>query len=212
MSISGSFTHRLILVRHGISEGSLEGRFFGKTDTLLLPNAKEQIIQASSKISPWLEEFPSLKFYSSPLRRATSTLQILTESLKLSKKNFFSEVVNEFSELDFGEWEGETSSSLMEKYPEIFSDHCRNIVKSNPPGGESLTDLRSRVCPTLLNILSCSVGHTIVVVAHLAVNRVILCSILGMPISNFFFISQNNASLNIIDFKEEVPQVRLING
>ena len=177
-----------------------------------MPNAKEQIIQASSKISPWLEEFPSLKFYSSPLRRATSTLQILTESLKLSKKNFFSEVVNEFSELDFGEWEGETSSSLMEKYPEIFSDHCRNIVKSNPPGGESLTDLWSRVCPTLLNILSCSVGHTIVVVAHLAVNRVILCSILGMPISNFFFISQNNASLNIIDFKEEVPQVRLING
>ena len=212
MSIYGNSTHRLILIRHGISEGSLEGRFFGKTDTPLLTDGKEQTIQISSKISPWLEEFPSVKFYSSPLCRATSTMQILIESLKLRSKILSSEIVNEFSELDFGEWEGETSSSLMEKCPQLFTEHCRNIVTSNPPGGESLSDLWNRVCPSLSNILSSAGGYTVVVVAHLAVNRVILCSILGIPISNFFFISQNNACLNIIDFKEEVPQVRLING
>ena len=60
MSISDNFTHRLILIRHGISEGCIEGRFFGKTDTSLLADAKDQITEMSLKISPWLEEFPSL--------------------------------------------------------------------------------------------------------------------------------------------------------
>ena len=212
MSISDNFTHRLILIRHGISEGCIDCRFFGKTDTSLLADAKDQITEMSLKISPWLEEFPSLKLYSSPLSRATDTLQILIESLELSNENLFPEIIDEFSELNFGEWEGETSSSLMNKNPEFFSKHCENIVSSNPPNGESLNDLWERVCPALDNLLFSAIGHTIVVVAHLAVNRIILCSILGIPISNFFYISQNNASLNVIDFKGELPQVRLING
>ncbi|MED5579676.1 MAG: histidine phosphatase family protein [Nitrospinota bacterium] len=212
MSFTTSSTHRLLLIRHGISEGSVDGRFFGKTDTLLLPEGKEQVIEVSSNISHWLEDFPSLKFYTSPLRRATSTLDVLIKSLDLNNENLFSRVVHEFSELNFGEWEGETSSSLLEKTPEVFSEHCANIATSIPPGGESLIELSKRVCSTLFDILSSANGHTIVIVAHLAVNRIILCRILGIPLSNFFFICQDNASLNVIDFKGEIPQVRLING
>ena len=212
MSFSRHFTHRLLLIRHGISEGSVQGHFFGKTDTILLPEGKEQVIEASSKVSRWLNKFPSLKLYTSPLRRATGTLEILIKSLKLNNENLSSEVIHEFSELNFGEWEGETASSLLEKYPESFPEHCKNIVTSSPPGGESLSELSKRVCPALFDILSSANGQTIVIVAHLAVNRIILCRILGIPLSNFFFISQDNASLNVIDFKREVPQVRLING
>ena len=56
------------------------------------------------------------------------------------------------------------------------------------------------------------VRTNIVIVAHGGVNRVMLCHLLGIPLENIFRIEQDNASVNIIEFWDNYPVVKLLNG
>jgi alpha-ribazole phosphatase/probable phosphoglycerate mutase len=42
--------------------------------------------------------------------------------------------------------------------------------------------------------------------------RIILCQILGIPLENIFRIEQDYAALNIIEYRDKYPVVRLLNG
>ncbi|MFZ3136959.1 MAG: histidine phosphatase family protein [Thermodesulfovibrionales bacterium] len=55
-------------------------------------------------------------------------------------------------------------------------------------------------------------GEHVAIVAHGGVNRIILCLILGIPLENIFRIEQDYGALNIIEFWEKYPVVKLING
>jgi alpha-ribazole phosphatase len=52
----------------------------------------------------------------------------------------------------------------------------------------------------------------ITIVAHGGVNRIILCHLLGIPLENIFRIEQDCAALNVIEFWDKYPVVKLING
>ena len=49
------------------------------------------------------------------------------------------------------------------------------------------------------------------IVAHGGVNRVILCNIMGLPLEHIFRIEQDNAAVNIIEFWEAYPVIKLLN-
>jgi broad specificity phosphatase PhoE len=61
---------------------------------------------------------------------------------------------------------------------------------------------------------SCIIHHesNIVIVAHGGVNRVILCHFLGIPLENIFRIEQDYGCVNVIEFWDKYPVVKLING
>ncbi|MBI4685856.1 MAG: histidine phosphatase family protein [Nitrospirae bacterium] len=50
------------------------------------------------------------------------------------------------------------------------------------------------------------------VVAHGGVNRIMLCHFLGIPLENIFRIEQDFGSVNIIEFSDKYPVVKLMNG
>ncbi len=54
-------------------------------------------------------------------------------------------------------------------------------------------------------------AENIAIVAHGGVNRIMLCHLLGVPLENIFRIEQNFAALNIIEFWDKYPVVKLIN-
>jgi alpha-ribazole phosphatase len=49
-------------------------------------------------------------------------------------------------------------------------------------------------------------------VAHGGVNRIILCHIMGIPLENIFRIEQDYGAVNIIEFWDKYPVVKLLNG
>jgi alpha-ribazole phosphatase len=55
-------------------------------------------------------------------------------------------------------------------------------------------------------------GERIAIVSHGGVIRVILCYILGVPLKNIFRFEQDYAALNIIEFWDAYPVVKLMNG
>lgn len=55
-------------------------------------------------------------------------------------------------------------------------------------------------------------SENVAVVSHGGVNRIILCHFLGIPLENIFRIEQDYAAVNIIEFWDKYPVVKLING
>ena len=61
------------LIRHGVSEGSLEGRYVGITDSPLSGEGRHQLQELKEKGT-----YPGAKaFFASPLRRCRETAEIL---------------------------------------------------------------------------------------------------------------------------------------
>ena len=199
---------RVLLLRHGAAEGSKEGFFYGSTDAPLLAEGETQVREAAACVKDWLMESETA-LYASSLSRSVRTAEILSETLNLGLKPVS---VPGISELHLGDWEGETHAGLTEKEPERLAAHYKNFVHSKPPGdGESLEELAARVLPAFRGICAREKGNNIIICAHAAVNRVILCDALGAPLESFFRLEQDFAALNVIDLHEGAPLVRTMN-
>ena len=200
---------RVLLLRHGAAEGSKEGVFYGATDAPLLAEGEAQAREAASRVEGWLMEAETALF-ASPLARSVRTAEILSDALGLGVEPA---IVPEISELRLGDWEGETHSSLMEKDTELLAAHYENFPRSKPPGGgESVEELAARVLPALRALRERENGKNLIICAHAAVNRVILCDAMGAPLASFFRLEQDFAALNVIDFHADSPLVRAVNA
>ncbi len=170
--------------------------------------------------------------YSSPLSRALKSAEIIAEPHGLKPS-----VIPDLRERSFGVWEGMTFTEIKEEYPEEFESWATNPLKYSPIGGESTIEVAERVINALNMILENhknnfpsapiskppprppllkggwgdSSGKNIAVVAHGGVNRIILCYIMRIPLENIFRIEQDFAAVNIIEFWDKYPVVKLIN-
>ncbi len=201
-------TTRVLLLRHGAAEGSREGFFYGSTDAPLLAEGEAQVREAAARVKGWLMESETA-LYASSLARSVRTAEILSEAMGLDLKPV---IVPDISELHLGDWEGETHASLSNQEPERLAEHYRNFVNSKPPGGgESVAELAGRVLPAFRDICAREKDKNVIVCAHAAVNRVILCDALGAPLESFFRLEQDFVALNVIDLHENAPLVRSMN-
>ena len=104
-----------------------------------------------------------------------------------------------FREIDMGEWDGRPMREIKTRYPQAWKARGDNIGSYRPPGGESFEDLLKRSLPALSEIIRHPHGNTLIV-AHAGVNRVLICSILGIPLEKLFTIQQGYACLNLLRF------------
>jgi len=100
----------------------------------------------------------------------------------------------------------------VEKYPQEYHQRLMNLAHYRIKGGESFKDLQLRVMKKLLSILNELKGKTIVLVAHGGVNRVILFDALNLDLQQLTKIDQAYGCVNIIDYYDDGPVVRLVNG
>ena len=164
--------------------------------------------------------------YCSPLSRALKSAEIIAEPHGLKPI-----VIEDLRERSFGIWEGMTFTEIKERYPQEFEAWAENPLRYSPIDGESTIEVRERAVSALNKIIdnhscnriqdkknheSCIMNlassSSIAVVAHGGVNRIILCHIMGIPLENIFRIEQDFAAVNIIEFWEKYPVVKLING
>ena len=129
----------LYLIRHGITEGNLDGKYIGQTDLALCPQGEKQIQQlVKAGVYPCVE-----KVYTSPLNRCVETAQIIYPDIQLSK-------VDEIAEMDFGQFEGKTQKEL-ENLPE-YTAWLKGGPEACPPEGEKFGDFSLR-CISGLDII-----------------------------------------------------------
>ena len=80
------------------------------------------------------------------------------------------------------------------------------------PGGEGFAEMKVRVLDAISVIHAVHSGHTVAVVSHGGVNRIVLAEALGIDARSIFHMDQSHAGVNIVDDYDDYSIVRLMNG
>lgn len=157
----------IYLVRHGQDEDNVRGILNGQRDQALTKLGVEQAQILSQQIKG-----SGLKFvvvYSSPLKRAYKTAEIITNHLGISAPI----VLNDLIERDFGVMTGKLTSEI-EKIcaPDILKTETITYFLS-PEGAETFPDLIRRAQKILEEIKTRHQDGNILLVAHGDIGKMI---------------------------------------
>ncbi len=186
---------RVILVRHGETDWNQQGRFQGQIDIPLNENGKAQAKAASEFLKDTIID----KAFSSSLSRPQETAQIILEKhsgIEISLKD-------NLKEIGHGKWEGKLESEIQSDWPDLLKEWKTFPEKVQMPEGENINEVSTRsingweeICKDLKN------DETALVVAHDAVNKTILCHLLGLMPSTIWMIKQGNGGITVVDLSE----------
>ena len=194
---------RLYLARHGETTLSSEFRYVGHMDVDITENGVVQM----HKLRDRLKNECLNALYSSDLIRTKKGAEIIASCHDIKPI-----ACEEFREINLGIWEGLTREEIIEKYPDEYRGRLDDLAHAGVKEGESFKDLQKRVMKKLTSVLNELKGKNILLVAHGGVNRVILCDVLKLDLQLLPRIDQTYGCLNIIDYYEDGPVVKLVNG
>jgi alpha-ribazole phosphatase/probable phosphoglycerate mutase len=194
---------RIYLIRHGEPEARAKGRCYGRLDVGLSPRGREQMQETAR----WLEKVPLNGVHASPRVRAKESALPIIATRKVAV-----EIHEQFSELNFGEFDGMTYEEAEEKYPTIYKQWMENPTQVTFPGGESYAMLRARVLSFLREVVDVHHDRAGAIVSHGGVNRVILADALNLRDEDAFRFDISYASVSVIDYYPNTAVVRLLNG
>jgi alpha-ribazole phosphatase len=194
---------RLVLMRHGQPDKEAHGRCYGRLDIGLSPEGRRQLCQ---KVD-FLGSLRPDALYASTSKRALESAEHIGERLNLPV-----EARPELCEIDFGAFEGLTYTEIEDRYPREFKQWMDRPTEIKFPAGESFAEMKVRLSSFVTFLSEFHRGHTLLVVSHAGVNRLILADALGLASNNIFKIDQAFAAVNVIDYFPGYPLVRLING
>lgn len=180
---------RIFLVRHGETDWNREGRFQGKMDIPLNSLGRDQAAAAAKA----LESADIDIVVSSPLSRAAETA--------LSTASFAGlrvEVDEDLKEIDHGLWEGHTAEEVEKLWPGMLGTWHSHPEKVIMPEGESLEDVQNRAWAALEDLFPAP-GERIALFSHDAVIKVLLCRVLGCPLSSFWRFRIANGSITLLE-------------
>ena len=187
---------RIILVRHGETDWNKEGRFQGQIDIPLNEAGKNQ----AQKASNYLKSIDFNKAYSSSMSRPLETAKII-----LGKKSNLSILkIDELSEISHGLWEGKLEKEIKTTWPEMLDKWHQEPENVIMPEGESIEDVSKRSLNAWQNICKNQNKNDItLVVAHDAVNKTLICNLLGLSYSQIWTIKQGNGGITVIDIFDD---------
>lgn len=142
---------------------------------------------------------------SSDLSRSQRTAKII-----LGRRTNSLEAMPALREISLGEWEGFSFQEIRERFFEDYAARGRDMENWRPPRGESFADCRARINRAVDEIVAGSEGN-VLLVGHAGVNRLILCSILGIPVRNLHGIGQDYGCVNIIEYGPDRTRIQLMN-
>ena len=180
----------LILARHGETVWNVEKVYRGRRDVTLNEVGVKQAELLGRHLSDWELE----AIYSSPLRRALETANIIARYQKTGIH-----VAEGLIDFDYGEWQSLSEQRVKNLYPTLHDEWHNNPHKVRMPGGESLEDVKKRAIKVVNDVLYEYQG-SVVLVSHRVVNKVLICSLLGLGNSYFWNIKQDVCGITIFNY------------
>ncbi|UGT54351.1 bifunctional RNase H/acid phosphatase [Nocardia asteroides] len=194
---------RLLLLRHGQTELSIERRYSGRGNPPLTDLGRQQAERAAKMLAA---KGDIAAVVTSPLQRARATAEAAAAALDVPLR-----VLDGLIETDFGDWEGLTFAEAAQRDPQLHTDWLGD--SSIPaPGGESFDQVRERVESVRRDLVALYPGQNIVVVSHVTPIKTLLQLALGVGPSLLYRLHLDLASLCIAEFYPDGgASVRLVN-
>jgi probable phosphoglycerate mutase len=177
----------ILLVRHGATEWSENGRHTGRTDLPLTEKGKRQGDRLPPLLATLSERAQPIVF-TSPLQRARETARRAVPGVEPI-------VVDALVEYDYGEYEGLTSAEIEQRHPgwELFKDGC--------PGGESLQQVVARCDGFIAKLERTAAGRTVIAFTHGHLSRVLTTRLVGLQPQAGAVLQNDAASVGVISDK-----------
>ncbi|KAK9811256.1 hypothetical protein WJX72_000709 [[Myrmecia] bisecta] len=155
--------HRVVLIRHGESVWNQENRFTGWTDVELSEHGKKEAVQAGQLLAA--EEFSFDEAYTSELKRAQHTLQLVVE--QLPQKHVTVHHSWQLNERHYGDLQGKNKKETAKEVGEEQVQEWRRGYDLLPHT-ESLADTVKRVVPYWTDVIAPQIraGKHVLVAAH----------------------------------------------
>ena len=169
---------RIILVRHGETEWNIEEVFRGRIDIELNETGMKQ----AELLAEYLSHVKIDAVYSSPLKRALKTAEIIASYHKLDI-----EITPGLIDFDYGKWQGLAHQQVKDKYKELYAEWINSPDQVKMLTGESLSDVRERAMGVVSDVIAKYEG-SVALVSHRVVNKVLVCALLGLGNSHFWNI------------------------
>ena len=163
----------LVLIRHGQTDWNVEGRWQGQAD----PPLNERGCEEAHRAARALRQFEFAALYSSDLRRALETAQIIAVRIGLTVIP-----APRLREIHLGKWQEMLSTDIAAQYPDEFRRWHDAPLAAHPPGGENIPALAARVLQAVNEILMRHPDQRVGIVAHELPIAVIVCRSLGLDL------------------------------
>jgi len=182
---SASLPALVLLVRHGATEWSVSGQHTGRTDLSLTEEGVAQALAVGPLIEELLEGRDPL-VYTSPLERAARTAE-------LALPHRGAELLDALLEFDYGDYEGLTSSQILERDPawDLFTTGC--------PGGESIMQVSARCDSFVAKVERVGAGRAVVAFTHGHLSRILTARMLNLPAAGAASLWNDTASVGVIN-------------
>jgi broad specificity phosphatase PhoE/ribonuclease HI len=194
---------RLLLLRHGQTELSVQRRYSGRGNPALTELGWQQADAAARYLA---QRGGIAAVFTSPLQRCYDTASTAAKALSLDVT-----VDDNLIETDFGAWEGLTFAEAAARDPELHRRWLRD-TGTEPPGGESFDHVHQRVCRARDRIVAEHGGTTVLVVSHVTPIKMLLRQALDAGSGILYRLHLDLASLSIAEFYPDgASSVRLVN-
>lgn len=194
---------RLLLLRHGQTELSVNRRYSGRGNPPLTDTGRQQADAAARYLA---RHGGIAAVISSPLQRCRDTAEAAARLLRLDVT-----IDEDLTETDFGAWEGLTFAEAAERDPELHRRWLKDTA-TQPPGGESFDAVQQRVQAARDRIVADHAGTTVLVVSHVTPIKTVLRLALDAGPAILYRLHLDLASLSIAEFFRDGPaSVRLVN-
>ncbi|MFH1486012.1 MAG: histidine phosphatase family protein [Chloroflexota bacterium] len=193
---------RLVLVRHGETDWTRQGRFHGLTDVELSVAGRQQAECAALA----LRSMPIAAVYSSPLRRA-----LVTGSVIASCCCVIIETDHGLVELDEGVLDGLTYLEMKTRYASFLAEWKRDAANARLPGGECLWALQERAWASVQRMMARHTCGNVVIVSHYFALCSIICKSLDIDLALFRKLRLDAGSISILGFSGRKCVLELLN-
>jgi broad specificity phosphatase PhoE len=184
---------RVLLIRHGETEWSLNGRHTGTTDIPLTENGRN----VARQWKPVASQQTFALVMTSPMQRARETCELTGLGQQ-------AEVDNDLQEWNYGEYEGLTAKQILAERPSwmIFTDGC--------PGGESPDAVQARI-DRVIKKLGAMEGE-VALFAHGHFLRSFAARWLGLRVEEGRFFLLDPATVSVLSYYRGIPAVKRWNA
>jgi broad specificity phosphatase PhoE len=192
---------KLILVRHGETHWNRDGLVQGCDSDIELNDTG---LEQARRLAAFLKNERLVAIFSSPLRRAVATAEVIASQHQLSV-----ETDEGLKELKVGDLEGASISNLPTTFSRFLLKWWQDGEAMKLPNGESLVDLQQRVWNVIEGLMErhrtspdLNTGATAVVVSHYFVTLAIILKALDLPLEYFIKFKLDLGGVSILEFRD----------
>ncbi|GHJ14076.1 MULTISPECIES: bifunctional RNase H/acid phosphatase [unclassified Micromonospora] len=183
---------RLILVRHGETDRTVQKQYSGRGDVPLTARGRAQARATAARVAALAPSVAAV--VSSPLSRCTATARAVAALVGNPPVRTDDDLI----ECDFGVWEGRTFAEVRDGWAGEL-DAWLASTRVAPPEGESFAEVAERTGRAVDRLRSAYPGETVVVVSHVSPIKLVLRDALAAGDAFLHRLYLDTAGVSVLD-------------